>query len=61
LQEAGVPPWQRQRLPLIFVDDDLAAVADHWVCAPYAARPDEPGLQVALGKAKIGPEVDPVV
>ena len=61
LQEAGVPPWQRQRLPLIFVDEDLAAVADRWVCAPYAARPDEPGLQVALAKAKIDPKVDPVV
>lgn len=61
LQEAGIPPWQRQRLPLIFLDDDLAAVADRWVCAPYAARHGEPGLRVALGKAKIDPEVDPVV
>ncbi len=61
LQEAGVPPWQRQRLPLIFVDEELAAVADRWVCSPYAAKADEPSLQVALGRAKIAPEVDPVV
>ncbi|HEX7769544.1 MAG TPA: tRNA lysidine(34) synthetase TilS, partial [Dokdonella sp.] len=30
-QEAGIPPWQRGRLPLVFgVDGDLLAVADLW-------------------------------
>lgn len=30
-QEAGIPPWQRGRLPLLFDDDDvLVAVADLW-------------------------------
>lgn len=61
LQEAGIPPWQRHRLPLIFVDEDLAAVADRWVCAPYAAQHDEPGLQVALAKVKMTAAGDPVV
>ena len=29
LQESGVPPWQRARLPLLFdADDRLLAVAD---------------------------------
>ncbi len=28
LQEAGVPPWQRDRLPLVYVRDELIAVAD---------------------------------
>src|SRR5690606_36358208 len=26
LQEAGIPPWQRERLPLLFADDHLIAV-----------------------------------
>ncbi len=35
-QEYGVPSWQRRRIPLIFYGDDLAAVADLFVCAPFA-------------------------
>lgn len=30
-QEAGVPPWERDMRPLIFIDDRLAAVAGLWV------------------------------
>lgn len=43
-QEAGVPPWQRARTPLIFIDDALAAVGARWVCTEFAAHADEPGL-----------------
>ncbi len=32
LQEAGVPPWWRDRLPLLYLGDDLVAVADLWLC-----------------------------
>jgi tRNA(Ile)-lysidine synthase len=32
LQEAGVPPWQRSRLPLVFdAAGGLLAVADFWL------------------------------
>lgn len=48
LQEAGVPPWERAQLPLLFVNDVLAAIGDRWVCEPFAAKPDEPGLVVVL-------------
>ncbi len=48
LQAAGVPPWERRRLPLIFVGEELAAVADRWVCAPFAAGDGEPGLRIVL-------------
>lgn len=37
LQEAGVPPWRRPRLPLIYLDGELAAVADLWVSEPWSA------------------------
>lgn len=36
-QEAGVPPWQRERIPLLYVDGKLAAVVGFWVCEPFQA------------------------
>jgi len=51
LQEYGVPPWQRARLPLVYIGDELAAVADLWVCAPFAARPGEPGRVIVWEQA----------
>jgi tRNA(Ile)-lysidine synthase len=47
LQARGVPPWQRERLPFLYHDEALVAVADLWVCEPYACRPGEPGLRLA--------------
>ncbi len=38
LQESGVPPWRRDRLPLIYLDAELVAVADLWVCAGHVER-----------------------
>lgn len=46
IQAAGIPPWERSRLPLFYNDDQLVAVADRWVCAAFAAGNDEPGLQI---------------
>jgi tRNA(Ile)-lysidine synthase len=31
-QEAGVPPWERERIPLIYAHGRLAAVMGHWAC-----------------------------
>jgi len=42
LQEAGVPPWRRGRLPLIYLDGRLAAVAGLFVCEPYWAPEGTP-------------------
>lgn len=36
---AGVPPWLRSRMPLIEIDGTLAAVADLWIDAAWAAPP----------------------
>jgi tRNA(Ile)-lysidine synthase len=44
LQAAGVPPWERERLPLLYVDESLAAVADLWVEAGFSAGKNEPGM-----------------
>lgn len=32
LQEAGVPPWERDRIPLIYAGKRLIAVLDYWSC-----------------------------
>ena len=48
LQEAGVPPWVRQRLPLVYANGELAAIGDRWVCEPYAARADEAAWKLRL-------------
>lgn len=42
LQEYRVPPWERDKLPLFYYQDELVAVADLWVCAGYRAN-DETG------------------
>ena len=46
LQEHGVPPWLRNRMPLIYQNGEIAAVADLWVCSGYSAAPSEEGLQL---------------
>lgn len=35
-QEQAVPPWQRDALPLLWIDDRLAAVPGLWVAAEFA-------------------------
>jgi len=45
-QEQGIPPWERPRIPLIYLDDKLAAVAGLWVCEPFQALAAEPGLEI---------------
>ncbi|MDT8402969.1 tRNA lysidine(34) synthetase TilS [Sulfuriflexus sp.] len=45
-QEAGIPPWQRQRIPLVFVGDELAAVPGLCVCEPFAAPKGGEGLYI---------------
>ncbi|MDN5870680.1 MAG: tRNA lysidine(34) synthetase TilS [Nitrococcus sp.] len=46
LQEWGVPPWVRAHLPLVYIGQDLAAVADLLVTDPFLAGPAEPGLEL---------------
>lgn len=46
LQDAQIPPWWRQRVPLLFLGDELLAVGDLWLCqsSRYVAAPatDQP-------------------
>jgi tRNA(Ile)-lysidine synthase len=34
-QESGIPPWKRDAIPLIYLDNTLAAVGDLWISAMF--------------------------
>jgi tRNA(Ile)-lysidine synthase len=46
LQEWSVPPWKRDVLPLIYCDDEIAAIADIAICEGFQAAVGEPGLSL---------------
>lgn len=56
---AGMASWLRDRLPLLWVDGELAAVADRWVAAPFARPPGVAALCLHWRRARIG-VADPV-
>lgn len=37
LQAQGVPVWQRQRIPLLYINQQLAAVVGYWIAEEFAA------------------------
>ncbi len=39
LQEEGIVPWMRERLPLLYSNGELVAVADLWIAANAASEP----------------------
>ena len=41
LQEANIPPWERDVMPLIYFGDELIAVGGLWVCKKYSVSGDE--------------------
>jgi len=43
-QEAGVPPWERDRTPILYKGDEILAIAGLCICEPYQAGKDQPGL-----------------
>ncbi|WP_269618006.1 tRNA lysidine(34) synthetase TilS [Zhongshania sp. BJYM1] len=46
LQECDIPPWERDCLPLIYCDDEIAAVANIAICDGFQANQNEKGLQL---------------
>ena len=57
-QEAGTPPWLRERVPLIYVNDRLAMVAGFWTAAEFLAGADEPSWIITWSAPKTGSEVN---
>jgi tRNA(Ile)-lysidine synthase len=46
LQAWQVPPWLRDRVPLLYVNGELAAVADLCICEGFQAREQQQGFVV---------------
>ena len=46
LQESAVPPWVRDRMPLLFDAGQLAVVGDLWVCEGHQATSHESGFRL---------------
>jgi tRNA(Ile)-lysidine synthase len=46
LQEADMPTWERQRLPLVWSGDELVAVPGIGVAVAFQAAPDEAGWRI---------------
>jgi tRNA(Ile)-lysidine synthase len=60
LQEAGVPPWERDRLPLLYADRILVAVVGLGIAADHVAESGEAGWQpVLLSSAAVGTDIIP--
>ncbi|WP_145986455.1 tRNA lysidine(34) synthetase TilS [Methylocaldum marinum] len=45
-QEAGIPPWIRERTPLVYIDNELASVAGLWLSDSYAGKPDDTNVVI---------------
>lgn len=46
LQEYELPPWWRERIPLIYSGETLVAVPSLWVCEGFQAAAGEPGYRL---------------
>lgn len=47
-QETGIPPWQRNTIPLIFLDQCLAAVGSLWIAAEFYTEADDACIKFQL-------------
>jgi tRNA(Ile)-lysidine synthase len=46
LQESGMPPWKRQRVPLLFADAELVCVPGVGIAESYLAQSGQNARQV---------------
>ncbi|HET6725794.1 MAG TPA: tRNA lysidine(34) synthetase TilS, partial [Gammaproteobacteria bacterium] len=51
LREAGVVPWMRDRVPILWFEGEVAAVADLWIASKFAAQPDSPAMHIEWDNA----------
>ena len=45
-QEYDIPDWKREQIPLIYINDKIAAVGDLWVCEDFHTPAAENGLTI---------------
>jgi tRNA(Ile)-lysidine synthase len=47
-QEAGIPPWKREAIPLVYLDNQLAAVGDLWISAEFYTEKVQDCISLSL-------------
>jgi tRNA(Ile)-lysidine synthase len=47
-QEAGIPPWERDVMPFVYLNDTLAAVGDLWVSAAFYSEKTQDCISLSL-------------
>ena len=52
-QESKIPPWARDRIPLIYVENKLAAVPSLWISKEFSVSAEEEGIDF-IWKDKLG-------
>lgn len=57
MQELSIVPWLRERVPLIYIGDELAAVGDYFICQPFATQ-DGQGRAVIWQPGFVRPKCD---
>ncbi len=50
MQEWGVPPWQRNQIPLICVGEQVVQIVGFSVCEPYIAKPGQMGVEIYINE-----------
>lgn len=53
-QEAGIPPWKREEIPLVYLDDQLAAVGDLWISAEFYTEKVQDCITLSLQREELG-------
>jgi tRNA(Ile)-lysidine synthase len=43
MQDAGIPPWQRNRIPLIYIGHELACVCGYWIAEAFSVTDEQQG------------------
>jgi tRNA(Ile)-lysidine synthase len=46
LQENRIPPWERDRLPLVYLDNELIACPGVAIAAPWQCQSNQPGMSI---------------
>ena len=49
-QEFEIPDWKREYIPLIYINDKIAAVGDLWVCDEFHTNLNEKGISIIWNK-----------
>ncbi|MCG8018417.1 MAG: tRNA lysidine(34) synthetase TilS, partial [Candidatus Thiodiazotropha sp. 'RUGA'] len=47
-QETGLPPWERDRTPLIYIDGELAAIPGMLICEGFSLADGDQGILLQI-------------